>query len=182
MGTITLETNRLVLRKLRQNDAKQMFANWASDSETTKYLTWPPYTSLEQVETFLAKKESRYNETDVYEWGIVLKEKAELIGSISVVNSYPRVKTLEIGYVIGRNYWKQGYMTEALKKVIDYLFTQTPAQRIEATHDSENRASGHVMRKCGMQFEGILRQRSKNNRGIVDQSIYSILRKDWENE
>ena len=182
MGTITLETERLVLRKLSKKDAKQMFANWASDPKTTKYLTWPPYTSVEKVERFLTEKESTYDETGIYDWGIVLKGKEELIGTISVINSYPEIKALEMGYVIGRDYWKQGYMTEALKRVIDYLFTQTDTQRIEATHDSENKGSGYVMRKCGMQFEGELRQKSKNNRGIVDQSMYSILRRDWENK
>jgi len=51
LGTVTLETERLILRKTRQNDAEQMFRNWANDERVTKYMTWPPYESVEQLET-----------------------------------------------------------------------------------------------------------------------------------
>lgn len=86
LGTVTLETERLILRKTRQNDAAPMFKNWANDERVTKYMTWPPYESVEQLETtyhkFLLDSQGK---PDFYDWKIELKEIGEPIGAIGVV-------------------------------------------------------------------------------------------------
>ncbi|EOT39584.1 GNAT family N-acetyltransferase [Enterococcus columbae] len=177
--TETLETKRLILRPLSVNDATEMFNNWASDPQVTKYLTWSAHTNESTTKDRLVLRETKYKNKEILDWGIVVKETNELIGTITVVKDHPEYQTMEIGYVIGRKWWHQGYTTEAFRQIIQYLFATYPwLNRIEATHDIENPNSGKVMQKCGLQFEGILRQKGKNRRGLVDIAIYAILRED----
>ena len=90
---------------------------------------------------------SNYDNNNVYNWVIELKETNEAIGSISVVNLEEMNKSCEIGYCIGSEYWSKGITTEALQNVIDYLFREVGVNRICAKHDIENMASGEVMKK-----------------------------------
>ena len=170
----TLETSRLVLRKIATSDAKEVFENWASSEIVTKYLTWPPHASVEVSKSWILFEE----ESDRASWGIIIKETNQLIGNIGVVQDKQKIKTKTLGYVLGEKFWNQGYMSEALTKVIDYLFETTDVNRIEATHDIANPGSGRVMAKSGMTYEGVLRKAGLNNQGIVDMAVYSVLRSD----
>ena len=85
---------------------------------------------------------------------------------------------IEIGYCIGRAYWNKGIVSEALTRLIIFFFDEVGANRVMARHDINNPASGAVMKKCGMQFEGIGRQADRNNQGICDVAYYGILKED----
>ena len=175
-GTKRLETERLILRRGVKEDAGAMFRNWASDPEVTKYLTWPTHTSEEVSTAVLTDWVERCEKPDCYLWVIELKELGEIIGSISVVNTKDeKVQSAEIGYCIGRRWWHQGVMSEALKRVMDYLFDEVGVQRIEARHDPRNPHSGAVMRKCGMKYEGTHRRADWNNQGVCDVAYYALL-------
>ena len=177
-GTHTIETPRLILRKAEIADADAMFHNWASDPEVTKFLTWPTYQNVETAYAILDLWKKNLENPDNYHWMIVLKEIGEPIGSISVVNHRDDIAEAEIGYCIGKPWWRKGITTEALHAAINYLFEEVGMNRIVARHDVNNPHSGAVMRKCGMIFEGIARQGSLNNQGICDIATYSILRSD----
>ncbi len=181
-GTKKLETKRLYLRPLKPEDAPMMFNNWANDARVTKYLSWSPDDQVATVEKSILSRQKDYDRKDYYHWGIVVKETAELIGTITVVGKEPSIKSLKIGYCIGYAWWGKGYTTEALQKVISYLFDTTDTNRIEATHDPRNSASGKVMKKSGMTYEGTLRQAGINNLGICDENSYSILREEYHRE
>ena len=178
LGTNVVETPRLVLRPFVREDAQAMFDNWASDPAVTKFLSWPTYRSVEDAHSILNVWLESYGKPDFYQWAIVLKELNQPIGSISVVNSDDRVDMVEIGYCIGRNWWGRGIMPEALSAVMVYLFDEVGMQRIEAGHDPDNPASGAVLRKCGLEYEGTLRRRIRSNRGITDVAWYSILKEE----
>lgn len=178
LGTKTLETPRLILRPFVMDDAQAMYDNWASDPEVTRFLSWPAYQSIEDARWILDIWMKDYEKPDFYQWAIILKELSQPIGSISVVNSDDRVDMAEIGYCIGRAWWRQGIMPEALAAVMDYLFDEVGMQRIEAGHDPNNPASGAVLRKCGMQYEGTLRRRIRSNQGITDVAWYSRLKEE----
>lgn len=175
-GTAILTTQRLVLRPFRMEDAPDMFANWASDPEVTKYLTWPTHTSVDVSSFVLRDWVSHYSEPDYYQWAITLDGHA--IGSIAVVNQDDQVGKAHIGYCIGRSWWRRGYMTESLQAVMDYLFDVVGCNRLESRHDPRNPHSGAVMRKCGMKYEGTLRQSDWNNQGVCDACWYSLLREE----
>ena len=86
----------------------------------------------------------------------------------------------EIGYCIGQKFWNKGITTEAMKAIIRFFFEEVGVNRIEARHDTKNPASGRVMIKSGLKFEGILRQAGKNNTGINDLAVYAILKEDYQ--
>lgn len=179
--TKTIESDRLILRKFNIKDAEAMFNNWASDEEVTKYLTWPPHESVKITEEILHMWIEDYNKKNSYQWAIVLKSNGdEPIGCIGTVDINENINMAHIGYCIGRKWWHKGITSEALKMVISFLFEETHINRIESRHDPHNPNSGAVMKKCGMKYEGTMRQADRNNQGIVDASYYAILRSDFK--
>ena len=177
LGTKTIETERLILRKFTIEDAPAMYANWASDPEVTKYLTWQPHRSLTDTRAILSEWVAEYGKGDYYQWAIELKGVG-IIGSISVVNIHESVEEAELGYCIGRAYWGKGIMPEAVKAVINFLFDKVGFRRVMAKHDTANPNSGRVMEKAGMRYEGTHRKAGHNNRGIIDIVVRAILRED----
>ena len=176
-GTQRIETDRLILRQFTVEDAQAMYDNWASDPEVTKYLTWPPHESAEATALLLQQWVDCYRQNNYYQWAIILKENGDFpIGSLFAECPDDRIKKFQIGYCIGKNWWHQGIMSEALSTVIRFLFEKVGANRIEALHDPNNPHSGDVMKKCGMTFEGIFRQSDWNNQGICDAAYYAILK------
>lgn len=181
IGTITLDTDRLILRRFTIEDNIEMYNNWTSDDEVTKYLTWKTHKSVEDAICYIKYCLDGYEESSFYQWGIELKENHELIGNISVVKVIDDIDSLELGWVISRDYWGNGYTAEAASKLLQILFEKVGANSIYATHDINNPNSGRVMEKIGMKYEGTLRQSARNKQGIVDSARYSILKCDYEN-
>ena len=177
-GTQKLETARLILRRFVPEDAAAMYANWASDSEVTRYMTWPPHASAEVTGQLLALWISAYEKPDSYNWVLELKATGEIIGNLSVVRINESIREAELGWCMSRRFWGQGYMPEAARAVVDYLFDVAGFDRVCARHDAENAKSGRVMQKIGMTREGLLRKAGRNNRGVVDEVIYAILKTD----
>ena len=179
-GTLTLETNRLILRPFTVEDASAMYENWASDDAVTKFLTWPTHTSVDTTKALLTDWVNNYASSDYYQWAIVLKDISEPIGSISIVHTNESINMVEIGYCIGQNWWHQGITSEALTAIIPFCFKELGANRVQAKHDANNPNSGKVMAKCGMIYEGTLRASAKNNQGICDICVYSILKSEYD--
>ncbi len=177
-GTVTLETDRLILRRFTEQDAEAMYRNWASDPEVTKFLTWPTHASVEISAMVLADWVSHYAQENYYQWAIVPKTLGQPIGSIAAVSLREDTRTVHIGYCIGKAWWHQGIMSEALAAVMAHFFEAVGMNRVEAVHDVNNPHSGGVMRKCGMQPEGIHRQAGRNNQGICDDAWYAALAED----
>ncbi|MCI9370983.1 MAG: GNAT family N-acetyltransferase [Lachnospiraceae bacterium] len=177
-GTKTLETDRLILRQFRHEDAENMFKNWASDSEVTKFLTWPPHPNVNATKAVLNSWIDRYSELSVYNWGLEWKETGEVMGSISVVKLDEAIEAADIGYCMGKAWWGRGIMPEALRAVIAYLFNEVGLNRIAACHDVNNPKSGRVMQKAGMKQEAVLRAAGINNLGVCDEVWYSILKEE----
>lgn len=180
VGTRTLETERLVLRRFSEDDAQAMFKNWAGDPEVTKYLIWKPYKDADGVRKYLSGVVKGYDDNRAYEWAIVLKESGEPVGSIAAVEVDDRAKRVHIGYCLGREFWNRGIMTEALGAVIGFFFDTVGMNRVDSRHDTKNPASGRVMQKCGMKREGMLRQGDANNSGTCDAVWYGILREEYD--
>lgn len=176
LGTKTIETSRLILRRFTMEDAQAMYDNWASDPEVTKFLTWPAHGSVEITQMVLSDWIKDYEKEDFYQWAIERKELGQPIGTISVVAHNDKAQIAHIGYALGRSWWRNGIMSEALQAVMDYLFEQVGVNRIESRHDPRNPNSGKVMVKCGMHYEGTLRQSDVNNQGICDACWYALLK------
>ena len=178
-GTIKIETERLILRALESEDAENMFQNWSNDPKVTKFLTWPANKEIKMAEDILKIWKSQYEKSDFYQWGIVPKSFGEVIGTISVVELDERVEKVQIGYCIGQKWWNQGYTSEGFAAIISFLFEEVGVNRIEAMYDLRNPGSGKVMEKCGLQYEGTLRQAGWSNSGIGDMAMHSILASEY---
>ena len=178
LGTKTIETDRLILRRFRLEDAEYMYHNWACDPEVTRFLTWPPHKNTDVSKMVLQEWIPQYEDGSYFSWAVELKEISQPIGSIAVVKLNEEVGSADMGYCIGRKYWGQGLVPEALKAVMDYLFDEVGLNRVAACHDVNNPKSGRVMEKAGMKLEGILRSAGKNNQGICDEVWHSMIRSD----
>ena len=177
LGTINLETERLILRRLTINDAADAFNNWMS--EPVIMWAWGVHKSVEQSKEKITELIECYQNLDNYEWGIELKENNEIIGSICAINNNEKVKSCSIGYQISKRYRNKGYMTEALSCILKFLINEVGYNRIGGGHFVDNPASGRVMEKAGMKYEGTRRQDSINMNGeLVDSKIYSIIKDD----
>ena len=149
---LTMETQRLILRPFELNDAQAVFDGWASDPEVTKYLTWNPHQSLETTKQVVGLWVEQYKKPERLNFAIVLKDSGELIGGIDVVGYLGGVNgTPVLGCATGRKYWNSGYVTEALKCLLTFLFARGYEEiRIDA--QVENLGSNRVIQKCGGQL------------------------------
>ena len=176
IGTRELATDRLTLRRFEIEDAENMFYNWASDTEVTKYLTWPAHESVEVTEKILTDWISHYEEKNFYQWAIELNDLEQPIGTISAVRVNDDIEAVELGYCIGKEFWNKGYTTEALKETIRFFIVEVGAGRVSARHDVANPNSGKAMLSAGMDYEGTLRAADRNNQGICDIAVYAKIR------
>jgi len=177
-GTQVLHTARLILRPFIESDADIMYRNWASDPDVTRFLAWPTHPNPDVSRYVISEWISHYGEPDYYQWAIVPAALNKPIGTIAVVEHDDLIGKAQIGYCIGKRWWGHGITPEALQAVMDFLFDEVGYQRLECRHDPRNSASGAVMRKCGMKFEGTLRQSDRNNQGICDACWYGILKSE----
>lgn len=179
-GTITLETERLILRRFSANDAEAAFKNWTSSDTVTKYLRWGTHRDISETQGYISYLLENYAKPQGYEWVIELKELGEPIGSMGVVALNEQAQSVEIGYCIGEKWWHCGYTSEALAAVIKFFFEEVGVNRVYSEHDPRNPNSGKVMEKCGMKYEGTLRQADWNNSGFCDTCIYGILAEEYD--
>lgn len=149
------ESERLVLRKPRMEDAPAIFDGYAQDPEVTRYLTWKPHKNIRDTEEFLLACGQLWRMGKDFAYAITLKEDDKLIGTIGL---HPMNLKVEVGYGLARLYWGKGYMTEVLRTVIAWAFTQPDIFRVQAFCDVDNLGSARVMEKVGMVREGLLKR------------------------
>ncbi len=169
-----LTTERLTLRPFTLADAPAV-VRLLSDREVAKTLTVPfPY-GLRHAREWIASHAPAAERSERFAWAITAKEADRLMGAIELrVHSQPHVG--ELGYWLGRDFWGQGYMTEAAQAVLAYGFREVGLYRIQAKHWHNNPASGRVMQKIGMTYEGTLRAATFRWGEYLDVLVYAVLR------
>lgn len=177
-GTITLETPHLLLRKFALDDYKDMFENWAKDPIVAKQAGFPPHENADSTKKLIEFWINEYAD-DVFNWVIELKKNNTIIGSITVVEKDLDNKICEIGYTIGQSWWNNGYATEAVKKVLDYLFQTDLFNVITANCHDYNIASQKVLKKNHFVNEGVLRNRKIIDGKSIDLVQFSILKEEF---
>ena len=174
----TLETERLILRKMTLEDAEAIFA-YASDPEVSRYTLWETHRSIEDSRAFLELEISKRESGGEPDWGIVYKGDHRLVGTCGIISWEPHHARAEIGYALSREYWGRGLMPEAARAMIRFGFERMSLNRIEARCIAENAASARVMEKAGMTYEGTLRQREVIKGAYRDMELYAILRGEF---
>jgi [ribosomal protein S5]-alanine N-acetyltransferase len=143
----TIETPRLLLHRLRYEDAEEIFYAYASKREATQYLSWATHESVDETRSFLRFSVESWNFGTDYSYSIRLRSGV-LIGSIGAINDNGKV---QLGYVMSPAHWNLGYATEACAKVLSVLKSiEQQLYRISTFVDAENTASIRVLKKCGM--------------------------------
>ena len=175
----TLETKRLILRRIAMRDAGDIFA-YSKDPEVARHVLWSAQKDISEAKDYCRFMMKRYRCDQPSSWGIIEKATGRLVGTIGYMDYNEDNATVEVGYSLARWLWNGGYMTEALARVIEYTFEAMDINRIEAQHELTNPPSGRVMQKCGMKKEGELRQRLYNKGRYVDVALYAILKEDYE--
>lgn len=180
IGTQTIETERLLMRRMRKEDALLIYKNWTSDPLVSRYVTWDTHSSLEATEAYVDYKLKRYEHEYCFDWVLVLKETGEPIGEMEAVDVSLRDRLVIMGDCLGSKYWNKGYATEALKAFIRYMFEEVGVDKVVAYHLSVNPASGRVMAKAGMHLDAVLKGYlvDKLTGKRVDKVVYSIDRED----
>lgn len=172
-----LETNRLVLRKIRMHDSNDVFA-WSSDERVSRYVLWDAHRTVADSKNYIRYLRHLYRSGLPSSWALELKETGRVIGTIGLMWYSAVNNSAEIGYSLSAEYWNRGLMTEAVQAVLDFCFDTLKLNRVEAQYDIRNTASGRVMEKCGLRQEGILRSRIYNKSEYVDVALWAILRTD----
>ena len=150
-----IETERLVLRKPRRDDAERIFTRYASDPEVTRYMGFTRHESLEATMGFLERSEGEWSRTGAGAYVIETRDEGTFLGGTGLhVETARRAAT---GYVLARDAWGHGYATEAVTAIAS-LVPELGIVRLYAFTHTENRASWRVLEKCGFEREGVLRK------------------------
>jgi len=175
-----LNTNRLFLREISQEDAEAIFDYFSMDI-VTEYYDLETFDEIIEAKQLIKAFRHRYLENKAIRWGIVLKGENRLIGTCGFHSIEFEHDKLEIGYELHPTYWKRGIMTEAITAIIKIGFESMNANRIEAFYDPDNVASEQLLKKVGFQKEGVLRERFFEKGQYVDATVASYLRRDYKN-
>ena len=183
LGTKTIETERLILRRFEYSDIDSMLRNWIADEQTQWDYGEPSYETPEAVrELFDKKYVVSYSRDDYYRWAVIEKKSKECIGQIAYFSVDTENQHGEIEYVIGPAFQGKGYATEMTKAVIAFGFDKIDFNRIEIDCRTENEASRRVIEKCGLTYEGVFRDFFWRKDHFERMRVFSILKNEWKKE
>lgn len=151
MKTPTIETQRLILRPLKEADADEAFRNWASDPRVAKFMRYSTHESVDVTKEWLEAEEKAVDGDDNYTFGFVLKESGKLIGSGGLIR---RDDAFEIGYNVMYDCWNKGYTTEASKAIMKFGKETLGVKKFIACHAVDNIYSGKVIESLGFKYVG----------------------------
>lgn len=175
----TLETDRLLVRPMRQEDVDDLFA-YTQDEETARYVTWNANQTVDQAQQFLTHVLSNYEQGKQAPWAIEWKATGQMVGTIDFIHLLlDENKQAELGYALSRQFWGKGIVTEAVERVLDFGFEALQLERIQARCMEPNIGSARVMEKVGMTYEGTLRRLIFIKGTFHDVKMYSILREEY---
>lgn len=176
-----LKTPRLLLRKLKREDAFD-FYRFAGSETVTRHMLWKPHQDISESVASIEKSLIRYTEGKYYRWGIALKEMDALIGIIDLLGFDEERNTCSFAYMIAQDFWGRGYGTEALTAVLEFAFERMEVSAVEADHFANNVASGAVMRKAGMLYIGTESNKYQKNGISYDAPWYRITLEMWKQQ
>lgn len=182
-GTVRLETERLALRRFEMRDLEPFYRHCLSDYEVWRWTSYPKVECLEDVRReaglFTEKWFAAYGRPDRYSWAITQKGEDLAIGRLFGMHPDDRVQDVELAYELGQAFWGRGYMTEAVGAALKFFFEEVGLYRVHCYHADGNPASGRVMRKCGLRYEGTGRMACVCNGGRYDRVDYALLREEY---
>lgn len=180
IGTETIETERIILRRFEYTDDNAMLKYWVADEKIQSLYSEPVYSTKEEVKELLDKYIESYDKSDYYRWAIIEKNSGECIGQIAFFLVDSKNHFAEIEYCIGSDFQCKGFATEATKAVIKYGFEKMNLHKIQICTKTINKPSKRVIEKCGFTYEGTLRDYFYMNGEYVGRLYFSMLKSEFE--
>ena len=178
MSPPTVETERLILRRIVSSDCDDIY-EYSSKDEVTKYLSWEKHTDKKFTKRYMKIINKAYKEGRYFDWAVELKSGGKMIGTCGFSGFDYQNNTCEIGYVINPDFWGNSYAAEAANAVIRFAFDVLGAHAVRAKCFLENTASCEVMKKCGMSFLCEKNEYVNKFRKNVDLIYYGITRSEY---
>ncbi len=175
-----LETERLVLRDITEDDIDAVFGIYSKGKKYFQYTRIPHPYGREDAEAFVSKVIEGYQTLESFYVAIIERKSKRFIGSISINRFSHADDFAEVGYSVGEEFAGRGYVTEAASAFIDYCFRRFDLNRIEIHAAVDNQASLRIIEKLGAKKEGRSRQSVRARNGYLDEYNFSILRKEWK--
>lgn len=148
--TPRIETCRLLLREIQETDVKDIFDCWMQDEDVSRYMCWKASCDIAETRSFVRYELSQIKNEKWYRWIIVLKETGEIIGTCLVFyNEEDDESHWDISYNLGKKYWGNGYITEAMKAVIRFAETALGMEECVTVYAKVNTSSANVLHKLG---------------------------------
>jgi RimJ/RimL family protein N-acetyltransferase len=174
-----LHTERLWLRPLELADAENML-HYRSDPIANQYQGWIPKT-IEDVRGFIENRVARTigMAGTWYQFVMIKKQGGELIGDIGVHFLAVDAQQVELGFTLDKRHQGQGYATEAVDEIINYLFNQLDKRRIVAAIDPRNGKSIELVTRLGFRNEARSRENAAQNVGLADDLFFALRKEEW---
>jgi RimJ/RimL family protein N-acetyltransferase len=174
-----LETKRLIIRPITQHDKNELF-EYRSDTVANMYQGWIPKT-IKDVEAFIGGISKQINEPNTwFQFVIIEKKSQKIVGDLGTHFFDSENKQVEIGCTLNKNFQKQGYATESVIRVIEFLFEELNKHRIISSIDPDNKDSNRLMERIGFRKEAHFVESLFINGKWVDDLIYALIEKDWQ--
>ena len=176
---LQLQTKRLLLRPVQLKDKDAIFA-YRSDKVINQYQGWIPKTP-DEVETFILKSQKEINQPETwYQLVIINIDTLKLIGDLGLHFFGKENKQVEIGCTLHNDFQHNGFATEALQTILNYLFITLDKHRVIASIDPENKKAEQLVKRFGFRKEAHFRQSLLLHGKWVDDAIYALLHQDWK--
>jgi [ribosomal protein S5]-alanine N-acetyltransferase len=179
LTTPTLHTARLRLRPFTQGDTDAIYA-LMSNAYVLRYWDAPPWSERTQADRFIARCNEMEQEGTGVRLAIERTTSGVFIGWCACMNWDPNYRSAMIGYCLGDTAWGHGFATEAAGAMLQWAFDTLDLNRVQSGADTRNRASERVLEKLGFVREGTLREACIVNGEVSDDSVYGLLRWEWE--
>lgn len=173
-----IETERLVLRALRESDADAVFRVFR-DPDVTRHYDLHTFTTLDQARSLIAFFAGRFRARQGIRWGVTLRGEDVVVGTCGF-NAWERhLGAAPIGYDLAREHWGRGIATEAVGAILGFGFETMALNRIEALVVPGNVGSERLLAKLGFEREGLLREKGHWGGRHHDLQMFALLRRDW---
>jgi len=178
--SFSIHTSRLLIRPVTIEDAQSMY-RYRSDAEVNRFLP-KEYHAVEDITDLIRRTASEINVPDTwFQLVLICKENGQLIGDVGLhfLASDGQHKQVEIGYTLAKNYHGKGYATEALRAILDHVFTTLQKHRVIASIDPENEASMRLLERLGFRKEAHFKESLFFRGRWADDVIYALLKLEW---
>jgi [ribosomal protein S5]-alanine N-acetyltransferase len=174
----TIPASRILLRWLTEDDVDALFAIF-SDPEVMRYWSTLSMTHRREARQLLEHVHESFRQGSLFQWGVARRIDNLVIGTCTLFHFETDNHRAEIGYALGREYWGQGYMCEALEALLGFAFGVLDLHRLEADVDPRNSSSIRSLERLGFKREGYLRERWRVGGGVQDTLFFGLLRREW---